>query len=55
LLYDLGEILDEQYWLGDCLGHFCGQWAVFSQKHLVTLTFNEKLTFVKRVPTKRPG
>jgi hypothetical protein len=37
------------------LGHFCGHWVIFSQKHLVTLTFDERLTFVERVPTKRPG
>jgi hypothetical protein len=41
--------------LGDCLGHFCGHWAIFSQKHLVTLTFDERLTLVERVLTMRPG
>jgi hypothetical protein len=52
---DLGEILFEYNWFGDCLGHFCGHWAIFSQKHLVTLTFDKRLTWVERVPTKRPG
>jgi hypothetical protein len=40
----VGEILVEENWLGDCLGHFCGYWAIFSQKHLVTLTLDESKT-----------
>jgi hypothetical protein len=30
-------------------------WAIFSQKHLVTLTFDERVTFVESVLTKGPG
>jgi hypothetical protein len=40
---------------GGCLCHYCGHWAIFSQKHLVTLTFDERVTFVESVPTKGPG
>jgi hypothetical protein len=40
---DLGEILAEYNCLEDCLGHFCGHWALFSQKHLVILTLDESV------------
>jgi hypothetical protein len=50
---NLSKFFKEKNWLGDCLGHFCGHWAIFSQKHLVTLTgwkcwhFQPKNTFVE--------
>jgi hypothetical protein len=51
---DSGEIFSKTNWLGDCLGHFCGHWAIFSHKHLVTLTlggsvdtFNQKTLSLK--------
>jgi hypothetical protein len=31
---DLGEIFAELNWLGNCLGHFCSYWAIFSQKNI---------------------
>jgi hypothetical protein len=48
----LGKILVEQNWLGDFLGHFCGHWAIVSQKHLVTLTFDERLTLIESRVTR---